>query len=83
MEITKQEFKVLIISSFRYALGRRSAVVSETVEMLIKYWDSLEPFFKEQMKRDIEHAIEAGIAGDLCDINEWKVVWRKIDNESE
>jgi len=69
-----QKHQMLLISSFRYALGRRTYIVSQIVEYLKEDWEVLSEWQQKQIKGDIEHAIEHDIAGDPCDIEHWKKV---------
>lgn len=62
----------LLVCSFRYALGRRSAMPSIVVEYLKEDWHKLEEWQQKQIKGDIRHAIEHGCAGDDCDVETWK-----------
>ena len=74
IEISKTELIELLLFGFRYALGRRSAAVSSMSERLIKYWDLLPEFTREQIHIDIRHAIQHQISGDDCDVWEWEKV---------
>ena len=76
----KQEHNVnkketdLLVCSFRYALGRRTAMVSIITEYLKEDWHKLGEWQQKQIKDDIKHAIEHGCAGDDCDVDNWKCV---------
>jgi len=67
----KHERGEILLSAFRYCLGRRTYVTSDCVEWLTKYWDDVY-WWHEQIHRDIKRAIEQNIAGDDCDIAVWK-----------
>lgn len=74
----------LILYSFRYALGRRTYAVSEVADHIVQKWHILPEFYKEQIVKDIEQAIEHNLAGDECDINSWlKVVDHHKKNQKE
>jgi hypothetical protein len=64
----------LLVCSFRYALGRTTAMVSTIVDYLIDDWSYLEPWQHDQIKKDINNAIVANRAGENCDVNEWRRV---------
>ena len=66
--------RVVLLSAFRYALGRMSYVVSVVTEELIKNWDNLDSGEKEQIKSEIQEAIKNNNAGHRCDINNWEEV---------
>jgi len=59
--------------AFRYALGRRTYVVSRVVNDLIKNWDSMS-FYHKQIQNEVEQAIRAGWAGDAYDEQNWREV---------
>jgi len=78
--VTQQEVKSMKIErlrlmAFRYALGRRTYIVSEMVEELIAEWDSMKPWHM-QIQDDIRHAIEHDLAGDNIDVKEWEKILR-------
>ncbi len=62
----------LLLCSFRYALGRRTAMVSTVVEYLIEDWGWLKPWAQLKVQREIEEAFERGGGGDRCDVVEWQ-----------
>ena len=70
-------FKVsenMIMWSFRYSLGRKTGAVTDVVEHLKKHWKDLKPFIKHQIKEEIKTAISKDLAGDNCDIKNWKEI---------
>ncbi len=67
-------FEVLMLESFRYCLGRRTYATGVCVENLTKYWDLIPDCYKKQMHEDINRAIKLNIAGDRCDIAEWRKI---------
>ena len=73
IEMSKKETD-LLVCSFRYALGRRTAMVSIMAEYLKEDWCKLGEWQQKQIKDDIKHAIEHGCAGDDCDVDTWKCV---------
>ena len=82
IEIDERDFQDLLITSFRYCLGRQTGISQECSERLIKFWKNIEPVFQEQIQRDIQHAIKHDLAGDICDISCWKNVLKlEIDND--
>lgn len=72
IEVPKRDFEMMLLSAFRYSLGRTTYMSGVCVEWLTKYWDIMPYNYKEQIHRDITHAIEVGMAGHDCDIAEWK-----------
>jgi len=66
--------QTILLCAFRYALGRKTYIASELVEFLIEDWDIFEGWTHKQIQDDISHAIEYAIAGDSCDVFEWKKI---------
>ena len=64
----------LLISSFRYALGRRTYITSTVSGHLRTYWACLPLAWQELVQREIQEAIASGCAGDACDIQSWQTV---------
>ena len=60
--------------AFRYALGRRTYVVSMMVSELKKQWDNLDPHTKSKIQKEITEAIQYGDAGMDIDVHEWKTI---------
>lgn len=51
--ILRDEYYCLIVGAVRYALGRRSYVVGETIEIVQKYWSPLQEGHRETLIRDV------------------------------
>lgn len=64
----------ILLSAFRYALGKRTYIVSQTVTWLDMYWHIMPEQCREQIHSDIRKAIARGDAGDKCDIRDWQQV---------
>ena len=64
----------ILFCAFRYALGRRTYVVSEVVDELVFHWRELEPKYKKIICDEIKDAIDTGNAGMDCDIELWQKV---------
>lgn len=60
--------------AMRYALGRRSTAPSIVADEIARLWPRIRPATQERMHREIREAIEAGHAGDACDIERWRGV---------
>lgn len=58
--------------AMRYALGRTSTAPSIVVDRIKHHWPRIRPATRAQMKREVSEAIEAGHAGDACDIATWR-----------
>ena len=75
MEINNNELDELVFLSFRYALGRRTYITHTVAhDYISKYWDILKDSTKDRIKKEIKEAIEADLAGDSCDIDNWKTI---------
>jgi len=63
---------LILMCAFRYALGRRTYVVSSVVDELIANWKNFDPSRREQYQREIkEHKDMFGNLGMDCDESEW------------
>lgn len=64
----------IIVSAFRYCLGRMTYIVSMMVEYLINVWDRLSQNTKDLILKEIKLAIEEGRAGSDIDVKEWEKI---------
>jgi len=69
-----REFDVLLFCAFRYALGRKTYIVSDVVDLIIKYKEKLNAGSIFIIKKEINKAIEQNQAGMSCDVYEWNKV---------
>lgn len=81
-KITEKDLQDLLITSFRYCLGRRTGISKECADRLVKYWDQIEPPFQSQIRRDIKQAIEHGNAGSKEDVRQWERVLERGDHNN-
>ena len=75
--LNKQDLEVselTLVASFRYALGRKTYIVSEVVENILKNWASLSVKFKTTIKEEIQEAIENDNSGSDIDMQQWKMI---------
>lgn len=63
-----------IMWAFRYALGRRTGAVQDVCMTLKNNWKELEPFTQDQIKIEIQVAIDREQAGMDCDIRSWSEI---------
>ena len=78
--LNKDNIKVselTLVASFRYALGRRTYIVSEVVENILKNWNNLSQNMKIKMKEEIKEVIENNTFGDQIDLENWKQIVEK------
>lgn len=74
ISIQNDEFHDLMVCAFRYALGRRTYIVSTIAELIIKYKEKLDASAIEVITRDIKRAIQTNNYGMEMD----KVEWQKV-----
>lgn len=65
---------ILGCCAFRYALGRKTYVVREVVDCLIKHRKKLDTVTKNLICKEIKYATEEGWAGMFMDVKDWKRV---------
>ena len=71
----------MIMWAFRYALGRRTGAVWDVVSQLKEHWTKLEQHTRDQIKHEIEIAIDQDRAGDDCDVKTWNEIF-EFDRKS-
>ena len=71
----------MIVSSFRYALGRKTYIVSETAEWLRNNVSLISDRDKELMIKEITRAEEDDRLGWDCDKQEWLKLKEVLANE--
>lgn len=69
-----EELNTIIFCAFRYAIGRRTYIVSTISKLIIKHWISLNRRNRIQIQIEIREAIDNNRAGDNCDVECWKKV---------
>ena len=73
-KITK-DYELLLMMAFRYALGRRTYVVSYIVDELLANWHNFSAERREQFKREIrEHKELFGNLGHDMDEQQWNKI---------
>ena len=66
------DYQLVLICAFRYALGRRTYVVSSVVKAIHQEWGMLQESDKELMVREIlEYKTRFGQVGDVFDEDAW------------
>ncbi len=73
-KITFERPEVILMFSFRYALGRKSMASVTVVDEVVSNWRKLSIEMKEQIKREITEAILHKKAGMQCDVDQWQRV---------
>jgi hypothetical protein len=70
----KRDDMDMIFFAFRYALGRKTGAPSMVRDYLFTHWGLLDKTTKENIKHEIVHAINMGLAGMECDVKTWEEV---------
>ena len=75
--------EAMLVSAERYALGRRTYIVSETVDYLIPLIPNLSDGCLQTIISDLENKIRYGVGsyGDACDYQDWERLWAEIGIE--
>lgn len=75
----------LIIGATRYAMGRQTYVVQETVQWLMAFWHEVSREAQTVIRRDLKEVIARddptlsyGPLGSNIDRAEWMRLWEKI-----
>lgn len=75
------EYEHMLISAVRYALGRKTYIVSLTVNYVIDELPKLSDPCKRVMKHDIEHPLHG--YGDNYDKEDWMRLLAKLKEGAE
>ena len=67
------DYELVVSSAVRYALGRRTYIVSVICNYIKSHLDELSEPCKKSIKRDIQGAYSLG---DTCDERDWKELER-------
>lgn len=70
----ESDIETMLFCSFRYALGRRTYIVSDVVELLTDYESVLQERTKILIRKEIQEAIDTDRAGMNMDVLEWMKV---------
>ena len=74
---------LMLFCAFRYALGRRTYVVSVVVENIHRNWTELPESDRELFVREIlEHKARFGKLGDSIDEREWDTIVERYNSET-
>lgn len=77
-----RELRDMIISSLRYALGRRTYITGETAEFIKRYPELIDEKVKDVMLKDLEEYFqkrETFKFDDECDFNTWKSLYNWLE----
>lgn len=64
--------EITILCALRYALGRKTYVVSAVINTIINDWRYLSQNSQSVIMEEITEAIEKNLAGNEADITDWK-----------
>ncbi len=79
-----EDIDTLVFCSFRYALGRKTYIVNDVVDLIIKYKDQLSLNTIELIILETFEAIQEGegSAGMQMDVNEWEKVLKCFEGDN-
>lgn len=66
------ELRMLLFSALRYAIGRRTYIVSDTCDTIRKHASCLSAQDRRQFIEEIETEGRLGCLGDECDQADWR-----------
>lgn len=79
MKIITDEQDILICCAFRYALGRRTYVVSAIVDYILKNWENFSPYRQEMFQKEIiDYEKAYGNLGQSVDKEQWYKILKKV-----
>ena len=73
----------VLISAFRYALGRRTYITGDTADLLIEHKNNIRSDWQNLIVREINTAIAGGYAGAPVDVDQWIRVLVAFDGNPE
>lgn len=76
-------YEHMLISALRYALGRRTYIVSTTAEYIANEIPKLSEQCKNVMIQDIEVQERLGGCGDQCDKESWMWLLGELKGEEQ
>ena len=80
-------FELMLISAVRYAIGRRTYIVQDTVTYVCALSHYLSNWCLDILLRDLVEAFEKGNLGDNCDWQDWtrcvQVLAKERDKRAE
>lgn len=79
IEVNTGELNTLILCAFRYALGRKSYIVSDIASLISDYSEHIEPHIKERICKEIKEAIENNNYGMDMDKQIWSDLQESIN----
>lgn len=80
----------MLISAERYALGRRTYIVSDTTEYITTLLPNISDWCIRVLGRDLQDAInqsmsrsDNNVLGDICDAEAWLLLYESIKKETK
>lgn len=75
-KLSTPELETLIVCSVRYALGRKSYIVSDVCSLTKKFWEAIPKSTKLVIRKAISEAIDfaakkSSLVGMKCDHDNW------------
>lgn len=78
-EISPFDLNTLILCAFRYALGRKTYIVKDISDLILKYQDNLQPHIIDRIRKEIVQAIETNNYGMEMDREEWMKLNKELN----
>lgn len=72
VEITQNELFHLLLSSLRYAYGRKTYIVSDTCDWIKKYSPQLADTHQAIILKELTESLKTADPGHDCDLAQWK-----------
>jgi hypothetical protein len=77
-DVTSEHLSWLLLTSMRYAIGRRTYAPSYTAEIIRKHWGDISAESRALLLRDLDGEIKArgSYLGDPCDVATWTALYQ-------
>lgn len=72
--VTEEDLQIMLLSTFRYSLGRKTYMSEVCADFLTKWWHVLPESHRQMIQDEIRHGIRIGNAGSDCDVAAWERV---------
>ena len=72
MIMNSDDDRLILISAFRYALGRATYMPGVVAAEIKRQWPNLSESDRGLFRREIKEAIDRGMAGMECDVATWE-----------
>jgi len=77
----EENLDLILISAFRYALGRRTYMPVVVADFIVKHLPETPTKLSTIIIREIDDAVDGGDAGDGCDVDTWLALKTACERE--